>query len=943
VKAFLERDTLRTAGLRGLDIFQRLLGVTPLNGDRPLTRKAYAKLWDKEPSFIDFLPFTDYAAQEGVFHFEDGVSVGAVFELLAVDVEGRKSDILKKVELGIQKALQCLPGDHDSPWILQFYLQDEPLHGLVDQLREHATSNAKKSKHFEKWMSVMEEHVEHMSKPGGMYYDAGSQFHWNGQYRKVRMVLYRRSKKKEWLTRTGKPIPGKGRPSEHLNEVVMGFVGQLEQAGVKVRRYTGSDLYEWLLPWFSPRPMGFEDAWDYLKVRPYPKDDSVIGVSGDLAEMVTLGDPKSQDDGSWLFTNVPHRLIPLQAIDTPPVTGVLTAEQETQAGKTASLWDRLPKDSIFVSTIVVLPQSTVKRHCEDIITAAGQGSPEAVLASEQAKAAKKNVAAGNLLYPVFSGVYVKGNNANDLATNTRKAIQILSAYNFNPVQPRFDPSSTDNYLRFLPMAYSYEHDKKAGNTTLTRLTYISHIARMLPLYGRGYGTGKPGNVFFNRVGGPLMFDQILDLARVAHSLIFGPSGSGKSATIIYMIMHYMAMYMPRTFIIEKGNSFGLLGQYFESVGLKVNRVKFTPSTNISLPPYAKAFEALEQAEKNKEAMDRALLISADDAFEGDELAEKYDDDMRDFLGEMELITRMMITGANIDKDKAFDQADKLVVRQAILEATRRQRDAGKDYVIPINVVDTMRDIAGDHSSDKRQEQILAMADALEYWTDGLHGKFFNRPGTAWPECDLTILDMGILTSDHYQDMLAVTMVSLINTITGIGEKYQYEGRQTNVWTDEGHAITTNPTLAKPFVFGAKTWRKLDIWLNQSTQNLEDYPDESKKMLSLAEWWYCLNMDIKEIQDLTRFKRLTEEEKDLIESARKEKGKYTEGVVLSDNVNSLFRVVMPALPLALAGTDSDEKSARRQIMDERDCTELEAAYVMADRIKESRSTPAAGRT
>jgi conjugative transfer ATPase len=715
----------------------------------------------------------------------------------------------------------------------------------------------------------------------------------------------------------------------------MGFIGQLEQAGVKVRRYTGSELYEWLLPWFSPRPEGFDDAWDYLKVRPYPEDDSAIGVTGDLAEMVTLGDPQTQDDGSWLFTGVPHRLIPLQAIDTPPVTGVLTAEQETQAGKTASLWDRLPKESIFVSTIVILPQSTVKLHCDKIIKAAGQGSSEAILASNQANAAKDNIAAGNLLYPVFSGLYVKGNNANDLAANTRKSIQVLSAYNFNPIQPRFDPTAKDNYLRFLPMAYSYEYDKKAGNSTLTRLTYISHLARMLPLYGRGYGTGKPGNLFFNRIGGPLMFDPILDKARVAHSLIFGPTGSGKSATIIYMVMHYMAMYMPRTFIIEKGDSFGLLGQYFESMGLSVNRVKFTPSTNISLPPYAKAFDALEQAEKNQEAMDRALLMSADDAFEGDHLVDDVDDDMRDYLGEMELVTRMMITGADIKKEQAFEQPDKLVVRQAILEATRRQRDAAKAYVIPSNVVDAMRDIAGDQASEKRKEQIFSMADSLQYWTEGLHGKFFNRPGIAWPECDLTILDMGILTSDQYQDMLAVTMVSLINTITGIGEKYQYEGRQTNVWTDEGHAITTNPTLAKPFVFGAKTWRKLDIWLNQATQNLEDYPDESKKMLSLAEWWYCLNMDLKEIQDLSRFKRLSNEEKELIESARKEKGKYTEGVVLSDNVNSLFRVVMPALPLALAGTDSDEKSARREIMDEQGCSELDAVYVMAERIKESR--------
>ena len=38
-----------------------------------------------------------------------------------------------------------------------------------------------------------------------------------------------------------------------LNEVINGFTGQLEQVGVRIRRYSGADLYHWLLPWFSPR------------------------------------------------------------------------------------------------------------------------------------------------------------------------------------------------------------------------------------------------------------------------------------------------------------------------------------------------------------------------------------------------------------------------------------------------------------------------------------------------------------------------------------------------------------------------------------------------------------------------------------------------------------------------------------------------------------------
>jgi len=207
---------------------------------------------------------------------------------------------------------------------------------------------------------------------------------------------------------------------------------------------------------------------------------------------------------------------------------------------------------------------------------------------------------------------------------------------------------------------------------------------MLPLYGRG--TGNIGKLFFNRIGEPLTFDPVKDRSRVAHGLIFGPTGSGKSATINYMCMHEMAIYKPRLFIIEKGDSFGLLGSYFASTGLSVNKVKITPKVDISLPPYSNAFEALSQAEENEASMEQALIMTADDSFNvSGELIDNGDDESRDYLSEMELITRLMITGADAEKEKQFELPDKQLVRRALLDATRRQRDKRENYVIPSHV------------------------------------------------------------------------------------------------------------------------------------------------------------------------------------------------------------------------------------------------------------------
>jgi len=56
------------------------------------------------------------------------------------------------------------------------------------------------------------------------------------------------------------------------------------------------------------------------------------------------------------------------------------------------------------------------------------------------------------------------------------------------------------------------------------------------------------------------------------------------------------------------------------------------------------------------------------------------------------------------------------------------------------------------------------------------------------------------------------------------------------------------------------------------------------------------------------------------------------VVLSDNLEALFRNVPPPLSLALAMTEKHEKAERAEIMREHECSELEAVYRVAERIK-----------
>src|SRR3546814_18503929 len=72
----------------------------------------------------------------------------------------------------------------------------------------------------------------------------------------------------------------------------------------------------------------------------------------------------------------------------------------------------------------------------------------------------------------------------------------------------------------------------------------------------------------------------------AHLFLFGPTGSGKSATLNNILNQVTAIYRPRLFIVEAGNSFGLFGDFAARLGLTVHRVTLAPGAGVSLAPFA---------------------------------------------------------------------------------------------------------------------------------------------------------------------------------------------------------------------------------------------------------------------------------------------------------------------------------------------------------------------
>ena len=892
--------------------------------DKPPTQERIRQSYQRPTSFTNLLPWLEYSAESQCFLLDDGYSVGALFKFSTVGSEARTPEFLVELRDKLQTVLTALPEEMDSPWIFQLYLQDEAdLGETLDTVRDYVHPRAKGTPLAETYLDVLGKHLKNISRSGGLFLDktvTGTP--WRGQKRMVRATLYRRRKPKKAAYDYHHISP-----EEELNDVAEKLVTSLQTAGIRAIRCGGGELYQWLFRWFNPNPEATDgDTEALLKIAPYPGDEE-MPFGHDFGETLMLGMPHSDaDSGVWWFDGMAHKTVTVQGLRKIPDIGLFGAERKA-GDHVFALFDRMPENTVLAMTIVIRAQDDIRNHLGLVQRGAVGDYPEAKLAAIDAEKAVMEMAKGNKLFPVQIAFFIQGEDEPDLHRKISQLNSLLLSNSIQPIMEKDDLIPLDSYIRNLPMAFHHEHDKREARRS--RLIFSKHIANMAPVYGRSTGTGYPGLLFFNRGAEPLMIDplNINDRKKNAHALIVGPTGAGKSATLVYLILQMLAIYRPRIFIIEAGNSFGLLGQYLDAHGVSVNQVTMAPNADVSLPPFGEALKLLEEFQKKGKPTE----ILDDDALNPSIVDDEIDleDDARDLLGEMEIAARIMITGGDQREDDRMTRADRLMIRNAILLAARTVHEDGREQVLTEDVANALRNLPD--LQPKRRERAIEMADGMSLFCDGLAGHFFNRPGIRWPAVDVTITDMGILAREGYEDQLTVAYIGLMNHIHDLVERHQNDERPTIVITDEGHIITTNPLLAPYVIKIVKMWRKLGAWFWIATQNLEDFPDASKKMLNMLEWWLCLVMPKEEVEQIARFKDLSGEEKNMLLAARKSPGQYTEGVLLTDEHKMLFRNVPPPLALALAMTEKDEKARRHQLMKQHDCSELEAVNYVAGEI------------
>ena len=317
--------------------------------------------------------------------------------------------------------------------------------------------------------------------------------------------------------------------------------------------------------------------------------------------------------------------------------------------------------------------------------------------------------------------------------------------------------------------------------------------------------------------------------------------------------------------------FHLLKAYFIEQGLSVHHVSVTLQHPPILNPFAESEAMLKQIDAMPSDTEQNLQ-TIDESWQQEDDTES-ESVSRDYLGEMALSCQLMMTGGEIKEQEKLTRQDRLLILEALMTAARTAKADGYNQMIASDVVKCLRDMAATLEQQQcellKAQRLHEMADSLAFFTqDTLARQVFNQRGQPWPDADVILFEQGIFKDAGYETHNALAFMGLMARTMAKTEARQFEERFTVLYGDEIHTLTKNPLTVIYLTQCAKMSRKFGLWLWFATQNVADFPQEAKKILSMMEFWLCLGTSAAEIQAIEAFRPLSEEERGMFQSIRK---------------------------------------------------------------------------
>lgn len=888
-----------------LDALQSNKPLTQNDLNSPLVSESQSKRLFA-PSLVDLLPVKHYLG-EGVFGFRDG-GLGSVLKIKTLSLEATTKDYqteaLESLTFVLKNAI-CY--EHVDVWLSQMLvIKKQSADAVMDKIHAHChNSDENDNKQSAKWqkfsknyLDAMDKHIGSLANQQGAFIDKNTSHAWSLAQLDIYFCLWQE-----------KPINSKDLKKEFelMGDAITTIEHALTQANIKTRRLDAQGYINMTRPFF--------DTNNNETINHKPNTFSALDE--DLSQ-IALNHPEIdvQEHGIFKFKRT-HKTryaayLPLERINNTALIDIGHLSAESQKTK-LSLFDRLPVGSIWSQTSIYISHDKADEYLDKIKNSSMGNDTKSKANSDAAHHAKVMAAKGDYICRYAAGLYLFHHQKTKLKQQCRKVVSVFSALGLDLLETNQNPLSEDDFVRSLPFCFNSFMDRKFYKRR-AQLQHLSTVVALSPFYGRSTGTGTPGIVKFNRGGKALMFDPVVDKSQNAFGLLFGPSGTGKSAWLIEFLFAMMAIHKPRhVFIIEKGDSFGLFVDHCKAQGLSTNKVSIkTHSKDVHLPPFAHA----------------TRLIT-----------DKSIDQQRDLLGELSIIAQLMITGGEAKEIDKFERSDWDTLGNALQLAAKNTLTDNREITLTQDVINALSQLADDDGLlDNERQRIRKMAKSMRvYINSAFDRRIFNASANLFPSSDVTQLDVGIFGGDGYESKLVVAFATLINDINRIAEKNQYSGKPIFLLIDEAHLFTKHPLIISWILKMVKMWRKWGVWVWFATPSLEDYTDAAVSMFDTIEWIICLKIKKSEALELAKLIDITEEQKALIASISSSKGQYKEGVVMSDQLSTLFRSVSMPLALALAMTEQSEKAQRQKTMQQSNCFEMQAAYQIADEILKAKHT------
>ena len=560
--------------------------------------QTFQKIVRETRSFADLIaPRVDL--KNGQIGLQDLTSTGRMFEVIGFQSEARSeksiSDVFNKVHFTVA---QVLPMYSQNSWITQWFIQDEEdvvFRATIDKVRSYIDGETLETSYSQHWLESVDSHFADLSRKQGFFSDSNTVGKiWRGKIRKIRFCIWRTISTRD------------NDRGDNIDQICSQLQNAFAQANIKLIPRDAAHLFVWLSQWFAPTPSHSvrqsasptpisTSLWNPTELE---RSLSIVSQTAkfDIARASLHGAAPWtwKKPGIWWFRNRPSRFLTVDEINGEPEIGHFTAERQF-GDSIGTLWDQMPRKSIWSMTVIYSAQDDIQEKISIVRKNSVGDSATALERRKLADIALGEIARGNPILRMFSGIFLFGKNLRELDKKTESALGILSANKVRVISPRFDPIALDSYVRALPFGFVPEQDKKIF-ARRARLIYSSHVARLIPVFTRSTGTGYPGLILFNRGAEPLMFDPLnpLDRSKNAHALVLGPTGSGKTAFLIYFLLHAVAVHRPRVLLVTALPTFGLFADHCERLGLTVHRVKIDGKSDVALPPFKHAQVLLDR-------------------------------------------------------------------------------------------------------------------------------------------------------------------------------------------------------------------------------------------------------------------------------------------------------------------------------------------------------------